>query len=35
MSEAKYSKRQRESLKLWIELLRYSNKLEQIIDDKQ
>lgn len=34
MSEAKYSKRQRESLKLWIELLRYSNKLEQIIDDK-
>ena len=34
MSEVKYSKRQRESLKLWIELLRYSNKLEQIIDDK-
>lgn len=34
MSEAKYSKRQRESLKLWIELLRYSNELEQIIDDK-
>ena len=34
MSETKYSKRQRESLKLWIELLRYSNKLEQIIDDK-
>ncbi|MCC3861555.1 MarR family winged helix-turn-helix transcriptional regulator [Pseudemcibacter aquimaris] len=34
MVESKYTERQRESLKLWIELLRYSNKLEQIIDDK-
>jgi DNA-binding MarR family transcriptional regulator len=34
MTESNYSERQRESLKLWIELLRYSNKLEQIIDDK-
>lgn len=34
MTEGQYTERQRESLKLWIELLRYSNKLEQIIDDK-
>lgn len=34
MTDGKYTKRQRESLKLWIELLRYSNKFEQIIDDK-
>lgn len=34
MVEKHYTERQRESLKLWIELLRYSSKLEQIIDDK-
>lgn len=34
MTQSNYTQRQRESLKLWIELLRYSNKLEQIIDDK-
>ncbi len=34
MSDGKYTERQKQSLKLWIELLRYSNKLEQIIDDK-
>ena len=34
MPESHYTERQRESLKLWIELLRYSNKLEQLIDDK-
>ena len=34
MTENKYTQRQRESLKLWIELVRYSGKLEQIIDDK-
>ena len=34
MPDTEYSERQRESLKLWIELLRYSSKLEQIIDDK-
>ena len=34
MVEKHYTDRQRESLKLWIELLRYSSKLEQIIDDK-
>ena len=33
MSDHKYTERQRESLKLWIELIRYSSKLEQIIDD--
>lgn len=34
MPNTKYSQRQRASLKLWIELMLYSNKLEQIIDDK-
>jgi len=34
MVQKKHTERQRQSLKLWIELLRYSNKLEQIIDDK-
>ncbi|MEZ5758184.1 MAG: MarR family transcriptional regulator [Emcibacteraceae bacterium] len=34
MPKSNYTERQKESLKLWIELLRYSNKLEQIIDDK-
>lgn len=34
MPENNYSLRQKESLKLWIELLRCSSKLEQIIDDK-
>ncbi|MDG1438399.1 MAG: MarR family transcriptional regulator [Emcibacteraceae bacterium] len=34
MTQSNYTLRQRESLKLWIELIRYSNKLEQIIDDK-
>ena len=34
MSDGQYTERQKESLKLWIELLRYSNKLEQLIDDK-
>ncbi|MBT5186449.1 MAG: MarR family transcriptional regulator [Kordiimonadaceae bacterium] len=34
MTENKYTERQRESLKLWIELVRYSGKLEQIIDEK-
>jgi DNA-binding MarR family transcriptional regulator len=34
MTENQYTERQRESLKLWIELVRYSGKLEQIIDDK-
>jgi DNA-binding MarR family transcriptional regulator len=34
MTDGNYTKRQKESLKLWIELLRYSNKLEQIIDNK-
>lgn len=34
MPNGHYTDRQRESLKLWIELLRYSNKLEQIVDDK-
>lgn len=34
MLENSYTERQKESLKLWIELLRCSNKLEQIIDDK-
>lgn len=34
MPESNYTERQRESLKLWIELIRYSSKLEQIIDDK-
>lgn len=34
MVESNYTERQKESLKLWIELLRYSNKLEQIIDDQ-
>ncbi len=34
MSDGLYTERQKESLKLWIELLRYSNKLEQLIDDK-
>ena len=34
MPNTKYSERQRASLKLWIELMLYSNKLEQIIDDK-
>lgn len=34
MANGHYTERQRESLKLWIELIRYSGKLEQIIDDK-
>lgn len=34
MPETEYTDRQKASLKLWIELLRYSSKLEQIIDDK-
>lgn len=34
MPDSNYTERQRESLKLWIELIRYSSKLEQIIDDK-
>ena len=34
MPKSNYTERQKESLKLWIELLRYSSKLEQIIDDK-
>ncbi len=34
MPESQYTPRQKESLKLWIELIRYSSKLEQIIDDK-
>ncbi|MBT5072505.1 MAG: MarR family transcriptional regulator [Kordiimonadaceae bacterium] len=34
MPNGQYTQRQRESLKLWIELIRYSGKLEQIIDDK-
>lgn len=34
MTDGEYTERQKQSLKLWIELLRYSNKLEQIIDDK-
>lgn len=34
MSEIHFTERQKESLKLWIELVRYSSKLEQIIDDK-
>ena len=34
MANTEYTERQKESLKLWIELLRYSSKLEQIIDDK-
>ncbi|MDA0708164.1 MAG: MarR family transcriptional regulator [Proteobacteria bacterium] len=33
MSDHAYTERQKESLKLWIELIRYSSKLEQIIDD--
>lgn len=34
MSNAHYTAREKESLKLWIELIRYSGKLQQIIDDK-
>lgn len=34
MPNGEYTERQRESLKLWIELIRCSGKLEQIIDDK-
>lgn len=34
MTESNYTERQPESLKLWIELLRCSSKMEQIIDDK-
>ena len=34
MPNGQYTQRQRESLKLWIELIRYSGKLQQIIDDK-